>query len=114
MLLIAEQMRQAKVVPLGIVLEPMGRNTAPAAATAALMVAGIDPQALILLMPADHIIQNRAGFLNAVDKAARAAEQGHLVTFGIVPHRAVRRVQQLHTFEPSSCFQSEEDLRVEI
>jgi len=83
--LIAEQMREAGVAPRAIVLEPMGRNTAPAAATAALMIAGVDPQSLILLMPADHIIQNRASFFTAVDKAARAAEQGQLVTFGITP-----------------------------
>ncbi|HWY66913.1 MAG TPA: mannose-1-phosphate guanylyltransferase/mannose-6-phosphate isomerase [Rhizomicrobium sp.] len=83
--LIAEQMREAGIVPQAVVLEPLGRNTAPAAATAALMVAAIDSQALILLMPADHIIRNPTAFLNAVDRAARAAEQDRLVTFGITP-----------------------------
>src|ERR1700750_735322 len=60
--LIAEQLREAGIAPQAIVLEPAGRNTAPAAAIAALMVAALDPQALMLLMPADHIIRNRASF----------------------------------------------------
>ncbi|HEX4636224.1 MAG TPA: mannose-1-phosphate guanylyltransferase/mannose-6-phosphate isomerase, partial [Rhizomicrobium sp.] len=84
--LIAEQMREAGIAPQAIVLEPMGRNTAPAAATAALMVAAVDPGALILLMPADHIVRNRTAFLNAVDCAAQAARDGRLVTFGITPN----------------------------
>jgi mannose-1-phosphate guanylyltransferase/mannose-6-phosphate isomerase len=84
--LIAEQMREAGIAPAAIVLEPVGRNTAPAAATAALMVAANDPDGLILLMPADHIVQNRAAFQKAVAVAALAAEQNYLVTFGITPN----------------------------
>src|SRR5215471_11490090 len=61
--LIAEQMREAGIAPQAIVLEQVGRNTAPAAATAALMVAAADPHALVLLMPADHIVRNRTSFL---------------------------------------------------
>jgi mannose-1-phosphate guanylyltransferase/mannose-6-phosphate isomerase len=83
--LIAEQMREAGIAPSAIMLEPVGRNTAPAAATAALMVVGKDPEALILLMPADHIVQNRTAFQEAVAVAAQAAEQNRLVTFGITP-----------------------------
>ena len=83
--LIAEQMRQTGIVPQAIVLESQGRNTAPAAAVAALMLAASDPGALMLLMPADHIIRNQASFLNAIDRAARAARQDYLVTFGITP-----------------------------
>jgi len=83
--LIAEQMRAVGVTPQAIVLEPTGRNTAPAAAIAALMIAAIDPQALLLLMPADHIVRNQASFLKAVEQAAGAARQDHLVTFGITP-----------------------------
>ena len=83
--LIAEQLREAGIAPQAIVLEPAGRNTAPAAAIAALMVAALDPQALMLLMPADHIIRNRASFLDAVERAARAAALDRLVTFGITP-----------------------------
>lgn len=83
--LIAEQMREAGIAPLGIVLEPAGRNTAPAAAIAALVVAQKDPDAMLLLMPADHIVQNQSAFLEAIEAATAAAEQNHLVTFGISP-----------------------------
>src|SRR5258706_14541502 len=83
--LIAEQMREAGVAPQAIVLEPAGRNTAPAAAIAALMVAAVDAEALMLLMPADHIIRKPASFLKAVERAAHAAPQGYLVTFRITP-----------------------------
>jgi mannose-1-phosphate guanylyltransferase/mannose-6-phosphate isomerase len=83
--LIAEQMREAEIAPQAIVLEPQGRNTAPAAAIAALMLAASDPQGLMLLMPADHIIRNQASFLDAVERAAHAARQDYLVTFGITP-----------------------------
>src|SRR5882757_4908735 len=83
--LIAEQMRQAGISPQAIVLEPVGRNTAPAAAIAALMVAQKDPDGVILLMPADHIVRNRTAFTQAVARAIAAAEQNHLVTFGITP-----------------------------
>lgn len=84
--LIAEQLREAEVPFEAIVLEPIGRNTAPAAAIAALMVAEQDPDALMLLMPADHIVQDRAAFLAAVQRAAVAAQQDYLVTFGIAPN----------------------------
>jgi mannose-1-phosphate guanylyltransferase / mannose-6-phosphate isomerase len=83
--LIAEQMRQAGIAPQGIVLEPVGRNTAPATAVAALILADRDPESLMLLMPADHIVRNRTAFLQAVDRAAAAARQNYLVTFGISP-----------------------------
>jgi mannose-1-phosphate guanylyltransferase/mannose-6-phosphate isomerase len=83
--LIAEQMREAGVKPSAIVLEPEGRNTAPAAAIAALLVAKQDPDTLMLLMPADHVIRDTAAFCRAVDQAAAAAREGHLVTFGITP-----------------------------
>jgi mannose-1-phosphate guanylyltransferase/mannose-6-phosphate isomerase len=83
--LIAEQMRASEIKPPAIVLEPAGRNTAPAAAIASLMVAEKDPDGIILLMPADHIIRNRAAFLEALNHAIAAAEKDNLVTFGIAP-----------------------------
>ncbi len=83
--LIAEQMREAGIAPHGIVLEPVGRNTAPAAAIAALIVADKDPESLMLLMPADHVVGNHAAFLKAVEQAAAAARRNYLVTFGITP-----------------------------
>jgi mannose-1-phosphate guanylyltransferase/mannose-6-phosphate isomerase len=86
--IIAEQLREIDIVPSGLLLEPVGRNTAPAAAIAALSLAETEPDALMLLMPSDHMIEDRAAFLTAVERAAIAARAGRLVTFGIHPERA--------------------------
>jgi mannose-1-phosphate guanylyltransferase / mannose-6-phosphate isomerase len=84
--IIAEQLRQAGLQTTDIVLEPVGRNTAPAVAVAALRIADLaGPDALILVLPADHLINNTNAFLEAVDRAAAVAEEGRLVTFGIEP-----------------------------
>jgi len=83
--LVAEQMQALGVMPTAIVLEPMGRNTAPAAAVAALMVSEDDPSGVILLLPSDHVVTDEAAFRLAVDRAAAAARQGFVVTFGISP-----------------------------
>ena len=81
---VAEQLRVAGVEPSAILLEPMGRNTAPAVAVAALTLAPeTSPDALLLVMPSDHVIANREAFLAAIDRAAAAARLGRLVTFGI-------------------------------
>ena len=83
--LAAEQLRLVGVERADIVLEPVGRNTAPAIAAAALqaMAGGEDP--LLLVLPSDHVVRDEAGFRAAVLAAAPAAEAGALVTFGIVP-----------------------------
>lgn len=83
--LIAEQMRDIHVSPLGIFLEPVGRNTAPAAAVAAMHLLKQDPDAVMLLLPADHLIRDVAAFHAAIGEGMRAVKSGHLVTFGIVP-----------------------------
>ena len=83
--LVAEQMQQIGVTPNAIVLEPVGRNTAPAAAIAALMVAEGDPQGIILLLPSDHVVTNETAFRAAIARAAAAAKLGYIVTFGIAP-----------------------------
>jgi mannose-1-phosphate guanylyltransferase/mannose-6-phosphate isomerase len=83
--LIAEQMREIGVEPLGIFLEPMGRNTAPAAAVAALTLLKRDPDAVMLLLPADHLINDVPAFHAAVAEGMKAVTLGRLVTFGIVP-----------------------------
>ena len=70
-----------------IILEPTGRNTAPAVALAALSITADDGDALMLVMPADHVIRNVAAFQSAVQAGAAAALEGQLVTFGIVPTR---------------------------
>jgi len=82
--MIAEQMRQIDGTPRAIVLEPVGRNTAPAITVAALMLSRDDPDALMLVLPADHLIGDVAAFHDAIRTAAEAAQHGHLSTFGIV------------------------------
>jgi len=86
--LVAEQLRQLKMDTRAVVLEPFGRNTAPAIALAALAAAkiaagGDDPELLVL--PADHVIRDVPAFQKAVRTALPAVQQGKLVTFGIVP-----------------------------
>ncbi|MEO5629666.1 MAG: mannose-1-phosphate guanylyltransferase/mannose-6-phosphate isomerase [Thermomonas sp.] len=83
--LVAEQLRQIGAPTPSILLEPVGRNTAPAIAAAALqaMRGGDDP--LLLVLPSDHVVRDAHAFRDAVRAAMPAAEQGELVTFGIVP-----------------------------
>jgi mannose-1-phosphate guanylyltransferase/mannose-6-phosphate isomerase len=82
--LVAEQLRAIGVTSR-IILEPEGRNTAPAAALAALLVAADDPDGVLLIMPADHVIRDLGAFQAAVSRGVEAAAAGALVTFGIVP-----------------------------
>jgi mannose-1-phosphate guanylyltransferase/mannose-6-phosphate isomerase len=86
--LIAEQLRAAGVNDARIILEPAGRNTAPAAAIAALKILEDDPDGLMLLTPSDHIVADIKAFHAAVGVAAKAARAGALVTFGIKPAAA--------------------------
>ncbi len=84
--LVAEQLRDVQAIPRAIVLEPAARNTAPAAAVAALLLAGDDPDAIMLILPSDHLVRNVAAFRAATMRAADAATAtGALVTFGIAP-----------------------------
>ncbi|EOX4224628.1 mannose-1-phosphate guanylyltransferase/mannose-6-phosphate isomerase [Vibrio cholerae] len=83
--IVAEQLRQQRIKHGGIVLEPVGRNTAPAIALAALNATKHGDDPLLLVLAADHVIQNQAAFTQAVKNAVKPAEQGMLVTFGIVP-----------------------------
>jgi mannose-1-phosphate guanylyltransferase/mannose-6-phosphate isomerase len=83
--IVAEQLREQGVEQGEIVLEPAGRNTAPAVAVAAIRALKADPSAVLLVLPADHLIQDRAAFQAAVAQALPLAETGRLVTFGVVP-----------------------------
>ncbi|WIE03928.1 mannose-1-phosphate guanylyltransferase/mannose-6-phosphate isomerase [Vibrio fluvialis] len=83
--IVAEQLRQSNAHHSGIILEPIGRNTAPAIALAALYATQNGEDPLMLVLAADHIIQNDMAFTKAVEKAISPAENGKLVTFGIVP-----------------------------
>lgn len=84
--IIAEQLRAIDVTADSIVLEPVGRNTAPAIAVAALSIARHSPEGLMLVLPADHVIRDASAFTDAVAHAANVAKQGYLTTFGIHAH----------------------------
>ncbi len=83
----AEQLRLEEVKRADIVLEPVGRNTAPAIALAALQALQRDPHAVLLVLPADHILDTHDQFAEAVDVALQLCAEDYLVTFGITPTR---------------------------
>ncbi len=70
-----------------LILEPVGRNTAPAVAVAALKAVEVNPNAILLLLPSDHVIMDLPGFHAAVELAAKTAREGHLCCFGMTPTR---------------------------
>jgi mannose-1-phosphate guanylyltransferase/mannose-6-phosphate isomerase len=82
--LVAEQVRRLGKEPEAIVLEPQGRNTAPALTIAALYLVDKDADAVMVVMPADHVIPDPAAFTAAVEQAGQLAQAGYLVTFGVV------------------------------
>ncbi len=84
--LVAEQLLSIYAPPLLQILEPFGRNTAPAAAAAAFAAVAKDAQAMLLVLPADHLIQDIPGFHAAIKTALALAQQDRLVTFGITPN----------------------------
>jgi mannose-1-phosphate guanylyltransferase/mannose-6-phosphate isomerase len=84
--LVAEQLREVGITPQGILLEPVARNTAPAVTAAARHLHAQDPDAVMLVLPADHVIENNEAFRVAVERAARLVQDGSLATFGVVPH----------------------------
>ena len=83
--IVAEQMRQIDYQPAAIILEPIGRNTAPALTVAAIKALEQHDDPLLLVLPSDHHIPDVAGFNAAVNQGRFFAEQGNLVTFGIEP-----------------------------
>jgi len=83
--LVADQAREVDKIPLGIILEPSGRNTAPALTLAALTVKDQGDAAVLLIMPADHHIPNTKAFQASVELAIPLATEGRLVTFGVTP-----------------------------
>ncbi|MFC6643306.1 MULTISPECIES: mannose-1-phosphate guanylyltransferase/mannose-6-phosphate isomerase [Sulfitobacter] len=86
--IVSEQLAQIEQSPQGILIEPEGRNTAPAVLAAALWVAERNPNALMLVAPSDHVINNPEAFRATVQAAMPRAQAGDLVTFGITPDRA--------------------------
>lgn len=83
---IAEQMREMNINPSAIILEPFGKNTAPAVAISALQAQHSEKDPVLLVLPADHVIGDNAAFHAAVEAGYQAAQENRLVTFGIVPN----------------------------
>ncbi len=81
----AEQLQQVGAKPQAILLEPVGRNTAPAITVAALEATRNGDDAILLVLPSDHVVSDEQAFQDAVSLALPAAAAGKLVTFGIVP-----------------------------
>lgn len=83
--MVAEQLREINITPDGVILEPVGRNTAPAIALSAFQAISNGDDPLLLILAADHVIKNNSAFINSIEQAIKAAENDMLVTFGIVP-----------------------------
>ena len=105
--LVAEQVRELGKDTEAILLEPEGRNTAPALTLAALYLNEKDPEALMVVMPADHVIPDPVAFANAVERGAVLANQGYLVTFGIVadkPETGYGYINRGDEIDDSGCY----------
>lgn len=108
--MIAEQLREIKVKPSTLFLESVGRNTAPALAVAALALMREDPDALMLVLPADHLIAKPENFVQALAAAKDAAEHGKLVAFGVVPsapETGYGYIQRGASFGSAGCYEIE-------
>lgn len=84
---IKKQIASFRIPPGNYLLEPSGKNTAPAIFWAAGRIHALDKDAVITVLPSDHLIENREGFLKVLDRAVKLAEKDYLVTLGIVPTR---------------------------
>lgn len=98
--LAAEQLQELNVLGSSILLEPVARNTAPAIAAGALQAMTRDPEAIILVLPADHLIGDDQAFTHAVAQAFPLASEGWLVTFGIRPDRPETGFGYIHRGDP--------------
>ncbi len=98
--IVTEQLQGAGIDPGPILIEPRGRNTAPAVLAAALWAEAQDPGMLLLIAPSDHAIPDAAAFRDAVARGVPAAEAGQIVTFGIAPTRAETGYGWLELAEP--------------
>ncbi len=101
--MVAEQIREIGIPSALIILEPVGRNTAPAVALAALRAVSAEEDPILLVLPADHFIANPTIFHSALKAGLRFAEQGRLITFGIVPNAPETGYGYIRTGAPISC-----------
>ena len=86
--LVQEELERARLQARAIILEPVARNTAPAIAVAALFAMRENPNAVLAIMPSDHVVKDEARFVEAIRRAAKVAATGRLVLFGIKPTEA--------------------------
>lgn len=86
--IVTEQLAEIGIDPGAILIEPEGRNTAPAILAAALHLSATDPEAIMLVAPSDHVVPDTAAFHAAIEKGLAAVATGKLVTFGIKPTHA--------------------------
>ncbi len=93
---VTEQLTEVGINPGPVLIEPEGRNTAPAILAAALHLAASDPEAVMLVAPSDHVIPDAAAFRAAVAAGLAAVAEGRLVTFGITPDRPETGYGYLH------------------
>lgn len=100
--IVLEQLAAVEIAPQAVLIEPAARNTAPAILAAALHLASRDPQAVMLVLPSDHVIPDADAFRHAVSAALPRAQAGDLVTFGIQPDRAETGYGYLRLSEPLS------------
>lgn len=97
---VTEQLVEAGIDPGPVLIEPEGRNTAPAVLAAALSAAKSDPEAVLLIAPSDHVIPDADAFHTALAQGVEAVKQGRLVTFGIQPDRPETGYGYLKLAEP--------------
>lgn len=118
--MVAEQLKELGEKTATIILEPAARNTAPAIALAAIQAIKQDQEAIIAVFPADHVIEQDAVFKESLDNAINAAQDGHLVTFGINPSKAetgfgyIKALKRDSIVKPVECFVEKPDLQTAI
>ncbi len=105
--LVADQVKEMNQAVQSIILEPEGRNTAPALTVVAQALLENDDDAVMVMMPADHIIMNNPGFQEAIKAGYELAEQGYLITFGIKPTHAETGYGYIHCGDVLNSEQSE-------
>lgn len=118
--MVAEQLNELSNQPATIILEPASKNTAPAIALAAMQAIKLQPDAIIAVFPADHVIRNEAAFKQSLDSAIAAAQAGQLVTFGINPTKAetgfgyIKALESESIAKPVECFVEKPDIETAL
>ena len=98
--IVAEQMREINIKPRSILLEPFGRNTAPAVTLAALISKEFEKDAQLLILSSDHIIEDEKQFLKVINAGIKYANEGRLVTFGVIPDEPSTGYGYIKSAEP--------------